>query len=293
MNGNMNLEYLESIQGKAVRVFKGGPESRLGQLLSVKSDYLVLNTKDEGVVVYQTGHIKSVIEDTTTSMNTLNSAAVTDMMSTIDDTQSFAEVLSAMKDSFVRIDRGGPEARNGRLLDVKNDYLVLYTEKDGVVFYQLEHVKSISKAVKNNNNNNEDDQSSNANMMVDNFVKPEYIEADDFAGLLTKMRYMWITINRGGPESMKGVLADSSDGHLVLISEKEVIRIPTFHIRSISYVLKNESNQNAENNNQDQQNSENNNNQNQNQNNQNNNQNNNSKKSYSIKMYSGSIKSRL
>ena len=293
MNGNINLEYLESIQGKAVRVFKGGPESRLGQLLSVKSDYLVLNTNDEGVVVYQTGHIKSVIEDSTTSMNTNNTEVVMNMMSTIAETSCFAEVLSAMKDSDVRIDRGGPEARNGRLLDVKGDYLVLFTNKDGVVYYQLEHIKSISKAVdnKNKNEDNTENQSSNTNtMVVDNFVKPEYLEADDFAGLLTKMRYMWVTINRGGPESMKGVLADSADGHLVLICEKEVCRISTFHIRNISYVLKQENNQNAENS-QDQESSENN--DNQNQNNQSDNQKNNSKKSYSIKMYSGSTKSRL
>lgn len=300
MSGNINLDYLESIQGKAVKVFKGGPESRKGQLLSVKSDYLVLNTNDEGVVIYQTGHIKSVIEDSTTSMNTSNNESVMNMMSSLEGTNNFAEVLTAMKGSMVRIDRGGPEARNGRLLDVKGDYLILYTDKDGVVYYQLEHVKSLSKAVNDNKNKNQNqegnnNQATNSNMMVvESFVQPEYMDAENFTELLTKMRYKWVTINRGGPESMKGVLADSSDGHLVLICEKEVCRISTFHIRNISYVLKQENNQNAENQNQDQdqQNSDNNN---QNQNNESNNQknNNNSKKSYSVKMYSGSTKSRL
>jgi len=304
MNENINLNYLESLQGKAVKVFKGGPESRKGQLISVKSDYLVLSTNEEGVVIYQTSHIKSVIEDSTTSMNTSNNESVMTTMSMIEETNTFSDVLTAMKDQMVRIDRGGPEARNGRLLDVKGDYLVLYTEKDGVVYYQLEHVKSLSYAVSDNKNgsgnNNNQAQAQNGNTMsMVTFVKPEYVEADNFTELLKNMRYKWVTINRGGPESMQGVLADSSDGHLVLICEKEVCRIATFHIRNISYVLKQENNQNAENNQNQQESNENNQNQNQNENqnndsnNQKNQNKNNSKKSFSIKMYSGSTKSRL
>lgn len=207
MNENINLSYLESLQGKAVKVFKGGPESRTGQLISVKSDYLVLSTNEEGVIIYQTSHIKSVIEDSTTSMNTNNNESVMTTMSMIEETNTFSDVLTAMKDNMVRIDRGGPEARNGRLLDVKGDYLVLYTEKDGVVYYQLEHVKSLSYAVNDNKNgsgNNNENQAQNGNMMsMVTFVKPEYVEADNFTELLKNMRYKWVTINRGGPESMQ------------------------------------------------------------------------------------------
>lgn len=293
---SVNLEYLESLKGKVVQVFKGGPESRIGKLLSVRSDYLVINTIEEGVVVYRTNHIKSLIENSTTSMNTSNNDAVISMMPTLEEANSFSDLLTAMKGNMVRIDRGGPESRNGRLLDVKSDYLVLYTEKDGVVYYQLEHVKSLSYAKHDKKERSEDNSSREA------FVKPDYIETDNFSELLSSMRYKWVTINRGGPEKMQGVLADSNDDHLVLICEKEVCRIATYHIRNISYILKQESNETSEDTQYQQQsddsseNNQNNEASNQNQNQKqekNNNKNKNSKKSFSVKMYSGVTKTRM
>ncbi|WP_010283312.1 hypothetical protein [Bacillus timonensis] len=295
MNGNISVDYLESLQGKVVRVFKGGPESRLGQLLVVRPDFVVLYTNEEGVISYQTSHIKSVIEDSSSSMNTNNIDDNT--IASFESVNTFSELLSSMKNNMVRIDRGGPEARNGILLDVKTDYLVLYTEKDGVVYYQLEHVKSLSNAVKNNkSSDSEDSNQQSNNSMMNNFVTPEYMEEENFSSLLKNMKYKWVTINRGGPESMQGVLAESSDDHLVLICEKEVCRLSTFHIRNISYVLKQESNQNAENSQNQQDSSEDsqnqNNNSNENESNQNN-QDNNKSKRVSVKMYSGRTHGRV
>ncbi|MCH1626249.1 hypothetical protein [Fredinandcohnia quinoae] len=307
MNGNISMDYLESLQGKVVKVFKGGPESRTGQLLSVRPDFLVLYTAEEGVISYQTSHIKSVIENTTSSMNTDNNEDLMNAMANIEGINSFSELLTVMIDNKVRIDRGGPEARDGRLLDVQSDYLVLYTEKDGVVYYQLEHVKSLSlvmnKKKESNDEDGAEDENNNAsvenvrNMQIDDFLAPDYVVEDTFSNLLKGMRYKWVTINRGGPESMKGVLAESTDDYLVLICEKEVCRISTFHIRNISYALKVENNQNAEN--QKQQDSDDNSqdsNQNSNDSNNQNKQDNksgNSKKTYTIRMFSGNTRSRV
>ena len=37
--------------------------------------------------------------------------------------------------------RGGPESKNGKLLDVQSDYMTLYTSDKAVIYYQSEHCK--------------------------------------------------------------------------------------------------------------------------------------------------------
>ncbi len=58
--------------------------------------------------------------------------------------------FDALKGKTVTIYRGGPESKSGKLLDVQSDYLTLYTQNNGVIYYQAEHVKSISEDSKFN-----------------------------------------------------------------------------------------------------------------------------------------------
>ena len=48
------------------------------------------------------------------------------------------------------------------------------------------------------------------------------------------MEHKWVSINRGGPEAMEGVLVENAGGHYTLVSNEEVLRIHPYHIRSIS-----------------------------------------------------------
>jgi spore coat protein B len=135
--------------------------------------------------------------------------------------------LESLRDKIVRFDRGGPESRIGKLLDVYPDYLVLLTDEDGVVYYKTHHLKSITEEVKYG--------------LPFYTEVPEgfsYITADNFHQLLSEMRNKWITINRGGHEKLSGVLSDISDDYVTMVVGSEVIRLSTFHIRNFSYGLK-------------------------------------------------------
>ena len=52
--------------------------------------------------------------------------------------------------------------------------------------------------------------------------------------LLSNLKYSWIKVNRKGPESVEGLLVDSSDQHLVLAVDNEILRISTYHIKNFS-----------------------------------------------------------
>ena len=58
--------------------------------------------------------------------------------------------------------------------------------------------------------------------------------ADDFHGIFKRLIHKWVSINRGGPEAVEGILVDNSDYHYTLVKDKEVLRIYPFHIKSIS-----------------------------------------------------------
>lgn len=246
----ISSEYLKSLTGRVVRVYKGGPEAKWGTLLAVNGDHLVIQTEQDGVIYYNVRHIKSISEDSKSTSLPANNNEQYDVEYI--STDSFDALIGELKGQYVRLDRGGPESRKGRLVNVSKDHLALETDKEGVVYYNLEHIKSISLAVNDNQNKeqNGDAENQSANMM--NNPLPNYLEASDFKELLMTIGSQphWVKINRGGPESMEGVLipSNSPDDFLTLIINHEVIRIATYHIRNISIGQKAKNNQ--ENNNQ-------------------------------------------
>ncbi|GAB7386671.1 spore coat protein B [Bacillaceae bacterium] len=131
--------------------------------------------------------------------------------------------LASMVGKVVRIDRGGPESRNGRLIDVKADHLVLHNGEEGVIYYQTKHVKSISVDSR--------DYSDEGYL-----PKPRYLNVENFNAVLQNMKGRWVQVNRGGPESVQGVLSDVSDDQLILVIKNELMRIFIYHVRNISYV---------------------------------------------------------
>ncbi|MBT2658065.1 hypothetical protein J7E81_22975 [Bacillus sp. ISL-18] len=158
------------------------------------------------------------------------------------------ELMNMHVGKTIRVDRGGPESRIGKLLAVFEDFFVLLTEKDGVVYYKTNHVRSITESSKD--------------AMKLGLKIPEKLDfktAENFHKLLESIRFQWVKINRdGGPESLEGVLSDSNKHYASLIVNEEVVRFSLKHIRNISYGLMvekssndDESSNNSDNNNED------------------------------------------
>ncbi|MER2076836.1 hypothetical protein [Psychrobacillus psychrotolerans] len=137
------------------------------------------------------------------------------------------KMLLSLVDKVIKVDRGGPESRVGLLLSAEDDYFTLLTENDGIIYYSTQHIKSLTNHSKNQTEFNLE--------IPKNF---EYIQADDFKGILNCLTLQWVKINRGGPETLEGVLDSVTDDYAIIVANEEIIRVALFHIRNISYGVK-------------------------------------------------------
>ena len=148
----------------------------------------------------------------------------------------------------VRLDRGGPESRQGRVVAGGSDYVVIYNEKDGLIYYNTQHLKSITQNTKNSMEYSEVETELPSTMKI--------MEADNFAGLLRSMKNLWCQINRGGHESVQGVLSELNDDYINMVVNHELVTIFNYHIKSISYGVKKENQDNKKEENSNDKNSE-------------------------------------
>ncbi len=128
----------------------------------------------------------------------------------------------------VKVNLRGPESRVGVLSLLGKDYLTLQLPHGEVVYYQLKHVKSLVRKVKE--------------------VQGDYgscfcSDEDTFLDVLNDLKYTWIKINRGGPECVEGLLSDIHDGNITLVNGDEVIYVINSHIKSVSQIVKNKKNE--------------------------------------------------
>ncbi|MFO1443014.1 hypothetical protein KDN24_07265 [Bacillus sp. Bva_UNVM-123] len=142
------------------------------------------------------------------------------------------DMMEALVNKVIKINRGGPESLTGKLLETGNDFLILLSQDDGVTYMKNQHIKSISE-------NSKDSQKFNSYLLE----TLDYKTAYNFSDLMDNLRYQWVKINRGGPEKVEGVLYDVSDDFVTVIKNEEIVRVSMYHIRSISYGLKAEKNQ--------------------------------------------------
>ncbi|WP_458414287.1 hypothetical protein ACNQFZ_05190 [Schinkia sp. CFF1] len=250
MENTMNSSYLTTMVGREVKAYKAGPEAWNGLLLAVRPDFIMLYNEKDGFIYYKTKHIKSVVVDSkTNSMETMTSDGGEE------DQGSFQELLESLINEHVKINRGGPDSRKGRLLAVTDDYLVLHEPKDGVVYYNLDHIKGVSVKVEGNADHkkeNEDSNEENENKaeVREEDIETSFIDDGGFDELFEQLKYSYVIINRG-PESVEGVLVDASDSLLILVVRDEVLRVSKYHVKSIRQKNQSESNENSnENNNQ-------------------------------------------
>ncbi|SEB09716.1 spore coat protein [Bacillus nitratireducens] len=131
------------------------------------------------------------------------------------------DFLGNLIGSYVRINRGGPESQKGAIVSVYADYFVLQNEKGEYHYYQLRHLKSITKNTKDGG--------------IGDSVWSEEDSAEDFETLLQGFKYRWVKINRGGPEKIEGILQDVSSDYVTLIIKEEVVLIALSHIKSVNY----------------------------------------------------------
>ncbi len=136
------------------------------------------------------------------------------------------ENINRYINNVIKVNRGGPESRSGSLLFVASDYLVLLTNEDGVVYYNLTHVKSVTA-----------DSMQQELEDLEQLTEPlDFEQILNFNMLLENMKYRFVRINRGGPEKVEGVLTEMNDGVATLISNNEIINVSVFHIKNISLV---------------------------------------------------------
>lgn len=134
------------------------------------------------------------------------------------------DLMGSLLNKVIKIDRGGPESRVGLLIAAESDYIALLTKDDGVVYYNLHHIKSVTENVKKG-------------LEFDLFVADDFdfYHEKDLQSVLQKLMYRWVKINRGGPEKLEGILDAVHEDYITVVSNEEVIRVSTFHLRNISY----------------------------------------------------------
>ncbi len=134
------------------------------------------------------------------------------------------EMIHSLVDKVVKVDRGGPESRVGRLLAAEDDYFTLLHEDEGIIYYNTQHIKSVTYNSKSQLDLDEE--------LQENF---KFVKAKDFKGILQKLTLRWVKINRGGPETLEGVMDVVTDDFVTIVANEEIIRVSLFHIRNISY----------------------------------------------------------
>jgi spore coat protein B len=227
-----DMSFLESMVGKTLRIYKGGPEAKDGRLLSVADDYLMLDTPEGDILYYSLEHIKTICRDLGKPSLPLKHRR--ELFEEYLENSDLKEVLQSFKYGIIQVDRGGPESRIGKLLDVGDDFIALQTKEDGTLYYQIRHIKSIGDA-------------SEECEKGDFEEKPSYEHVKNFHAVLKEMLHCWVRVNRGGPESLEGVLTEVDDDYITVVHNKEVYRVLVFHIRNISEVDKSKENSDGEN----------------------------------------------
>ena len=125
----------------------------------------------------------------------------------------------------VKVNLRGPESRVGVLVSLGKDYLTLQLPHGELVYYQLKHVKSLVKKVKERK-------------CGDDYGSCFYSDEDTFLDVLSDLKYKWVKINRGGPECVEGLLSEVHDGCITLVNGDEVIYVINSHIKSVSQIVK-------------------------------------------------------
>ncbi|XXM72855.1 hypothetical protein ACQ0QQ_02860 [Lysinibacillus sphaericus] len=122
---------------------------------------------------------------------------------------------------LVELHLGGSEKVTGLLVSAGEDYSVLKTNRDSVLYIQLTHIqgmvvstKEISEALPSG--------------------QEAWSSADTFSSVLTDLKYQWLTINCEGHVEFEGVLDDSNGDYLTLQLNDAAAHLAIRHVTSIA-----------------------------------------------------------
>jgi len=135
--------------------------------------------------------------------------------------------LSGLIGKLVRVNRGGPESSEGIVLAVKSDYIVIFAKHEGVVYFNREHIKSITILHKPHKHSEKHGHHHRV-------IRWKHRKPSSFLDALRSKKNHLIKINRGGPESIVGVLSQVNADYITLIVNHESIIIFTQHIKSFT-----------------------------------------------------------
>lgn len=159
----MNEELLLSLKDQVVKVDRGGA-SRIGKLLGVHDDHLVLLNEQDGVVYFSNQHIKSIT-------NNVKEGLKFDLEVPLDleflQERFFQDVLSSHIHRWVKINHHGPDQIEGILEDVNEDFITVIV-KEEIIYLSAFHIRSVSDGKKIERDkedieNRENNQSNNSN----------------------------------------------------------------------------------------------------------------------------------
>ncbi|MEH7413925.1 hypothetical protein V7266_01375 [Neobacillus drentensis] len=134
----MSKDVAKKLLGKVIQVDRNGPESTIGKLLHVGRDYIAILT-DEGVVYYNSHHIKSFTENKGDMEINVEVPEGFEFKVTDD----FKGLFESSQYDWIRINRSGPETVEGLLAGLEDDFAVL-VNYDEVIRIALFHIKNIS-----------------------------------------------------------------------------------------------------------------------------------------------------
>ncbi|MBT2697768.1 hypothetical protein J7E79_10130, partial [Bacillus sp. ISL-40] len=137
------------------------------------------------------------------------------------------DLTKYFQDRVIKVDRGGPESSIGMFMDASEDYLCLLTEEDGIVYHNTKHIKNFTDNLKEQ-----------FKFDVDVPKDFEFKKAINFKDLLKSLEYRWVNINRGGTETVEGVLCEVKNDLVYLVNNGEIVRIAMSHIKNVSYGVK-------------------------------------------------------
>jgi spore coat protein B len=190
VSANDFTQLLKKLTGSMIKVNQGGPESKKGIVLVVADDYMGLLTEDDGIVFYNTTHVKSVsvqsisqnidqnIDQSTPQSNSpihydyFNDIKLDDIHA-----QNFYDLFDYFAYKWVSINRGGPEASEGILVQEEGEHYTLVNNDEVIRIYPY-HIKSISIGTKGflkqqqQQQNNENTE--NENTEYENMTNNEY-----------------------------------------------------------------------------------------------------------------------
>jgi spore coat protein B len=237
MNTIYYRECLLPLIGKNVTVYQGGPKSKTGKLIDIQSDYLSLSLENQQkilVIYYCLHHVQRISENAKINSLQRRQSTNNDKQGKIVQSPHFHGLLKKLVNGYIKVNQDDLEAKQGKMVDITDDYIILLTEEDGVIFYNTHHIKSIGVQINTEIEENEAEKE-NKLQETEEDVKMRYGHAQNFHDLFNDLTNTWVSINLGGPEAIEGILVQGTGSCYTLVNNDEVMRLNPYHIKSISY----------------------------------------------------------